>query len=92
MNCEKTTAFARAVAPALGIVFATLSCPTPVLAGAFAASGLVDQTFGPQGPPGVSSVGPTSASFSQQYKSGNLHLNSNALPAAETCLCLPWQA
>jgi len=73
---------ARAVAPVLGIALATLSCPSPVLAGAFTASGLVEQTFGPPGSPGVPSTGPTSASFSQQYTSGNLNLNSNAMASS----------
>lgn len=51
----------RAVVPFLGLILATLSCPAPVLAGAFSASGLVEQTLRPQGPAGVSSSGPTSS-------------------------------
>lgn len=80
----KYGALARAVAPALVIVLATLSCPAPVLAGAFTASGLVEQTFRPQGSPGVSSSGPTSASFLQQYVDGNLYLYSTASASSGT--------
>lgn len=69
---------ARAAMPFLGLILATLSIPAPGLAGAFSASGLVEQTFGPQGSPGVASAGPTSASFSQQYASGSLNLVSIA--------------
>lgn len=67
-----------AAVPFLGLILATLSIPAPGLAGAFSASGLVEQTFGPQGSPGVASAGSTSASFSQQYASGSLNLVSIA--------------
>lgn len=79
MNREKKTTFARAVAPVVGFVLATLSCPAPVLAAPFSASGVLYQEFYPAGPPGASSAGPTGASFSQQFVAGSVVLNANAV-------------
>lgn len=69
---------ARAVVPFLGLILATLSCPAPVLAGAFVASGWVGQEFYASGPPGVSSQSPTGATFTQQFVAGDVNLSSRA--------------
>jgi len=70
---------ARAVVPFLGLALALLLCPAPVLAAAYTASGTVGQEFYPAGAPGTSSVSPTQATFHQEYLSGDLNLNSDAL-------------
>ncbi|MCC6363431.1 MAG: PEP-CTERM sorting domain-containing protein [Bryobacterales bacterium] len=71
-------AVARVVVPVLGLILATLSCPTPVRASAFSATGSVSQEFYPAGPPGISSVSPTGATFAQEFVAGDITLKSNA--------------
>ena len=73
---------ARATLPLLGLVVATLMCPAPALAGAYTASGSVEQTFYPPGPPGVSNEGPAGATFRQEFMAANINLVSAASSSA----------
>lgn len=68
----------RVFVPFLGLMLATLACPTPVFAAAFSANGSVWQDFYVSGPPGTPSVSPTHATFMQQYVSADINLNSRA--------------
>lgn len=69
---------APAALPWLGLVVAALMCPAPALASAYVAAGTVGQEFYGAGPPGVSNVGPTGATFTQKYVTDDINLVSNA--------------
>jgi hypothetical protein len=69
----------RAVVPFLGLILATLSCPAPAFGAAFTASGSIYQDFyHPAIPPATPTVGPTKATFHQEYKSNDIVLISDA--------------